>query len=488
MIAPIPNDYSLSPANATPHLVINHDVANDLDSSNAFEGPEKLLEVWFAPSPSALPASAKPTGLKAVASDTWVTMLDLVNCKILSVLESDSVDAYLLSESSMFVFPHKLILKTCGTTTLLLGLQRMLQIAASDAGFPFHNSKVLDDSALATPYRVFYSRKNFLFPDKQRGPHRSWKSEVRFLDDTFDGGSAYMVGKMNGDHWYLYMTNQMTQPPSSRNSLSGSPPRLRKIPTGTLDGAGRPEATDEDQHHDETLEILMTDLDPENAKQFYFSQEMADSEAVKAATKGDDEDGVFANADSDLHTAKPTDDIPSEGHALGSIVTESCGLANVFPTSAFPDARIDSYLFTPCGYSANGLVPPPPSSEPAATDGTPGPGQYWTVHVTPEPHCSFASFETNVPAGQGGLATAEVIDRVLNVFKPGRFSITLFDGGKNSDSAAKAAAVAQRLGDEIAGYRRIDGITHDFEDYDLVFRFYEREGWAKRTGTRVGEE
>ena len=138
-------------------------------------------------------------------------MLDLVNCKVLSVVESENIDAYLLSESSMFVFPHKLILKTCGTTTLLLGLRRMLRIAAVNAGFPAHNSPSLNEiKTAATPYRVFYSRKNFLFPDKQRGPHRSWKDEVKYLDDMFVDGSAYMVGKMNGDHWYLYLTTPNT--------------------------------------------------------------------------------------------------------------------------------------------------------------------------------------------------------------------------------------------------------------------------------------
>jgi S-adenosylmethionine decarboxylase len=399
----------------------------------------------------------------------------------------------------MFVWPHKLILKTCGTTTLLLGLKRMLQIAARDAGFPFHNVETLDDGALATPYRVFYSRKNFLFPDKQRGPHRSWKSEVKFLDDTFDGGSAYMVGKMNGDHWYLYMTDPATRPPSSRSSLSGSPPpRLRKMRTGTLDDTGRPDLSEVEhqQHHDETLEILMTDLDPENAKKFFFSQEVCDSDAVQAminprnAADGDDDDaGVFANADSDLHpsSAAAAPAHLSEGHAMGNVMTEACGLAGIFPKDVFPDASIDSYVFTPCGYSANGLVPPPPAEAVAQPTAAAAPGQYWTVHVTPEAHCSFASFETNVPAGQGGLATADVIERVLAVFKPGRFSITLFDGRQSSPAGARATA-AQRMGDDIPGYRRIDGITHDFEDYDLVFRFYEKEGWAKRTGTRVGEE
>lgn len=34
----VPNNYTFSPAEGTPHLTINHDVAAELDSSNAFEG------------------------------------------------------------------------------------------------------------------------------------------------------------------------------------------------------------------------------------------------------------------------------------------------------------------------------------------------------------------------------------------------------------------------------------------------------------------
>lgn len=34
----VPNNYTFSPSEATPHLTINHDVAADLDSAGAFEG------------------------------------------------------------------------------------------------------------------------------------------------------------------------------------------------------------------------------------------------------------------------------------------------------------------------------------------------------------------------------------------------------------------------------------------------------------------
>jgi S-adenosylmethionine decarboxylase len=88
-----------------------------LSSPGPFEGPEKLLEVWFAPSPDALPTSRRGSdhervngnrkglkegrgegyrGLRNVPRAVWEEMLDIVKCKVLSVVEGDEIDAYLL--------------------------------------------------------------------------------------------------------------------------------------------------------------------------------------------------------------------------------------------------------------------------------------------------------------------------------------------------------------------------------------------------------
>ncbi|CAI4212609.1 unnamed protein product [Parascedosporium putredinis] len=477
-------------------LTINHDVATDLDSTNAFEGPEKLLEVWFAPSPTDLPPSAQPTGLKAVSPETWKGMLDMVNCEVLSVLESDHVDAYLLSESSMFVFPHKLILKTCGTTTLLLGLQRLLHIAAVDAGFPFHNAKAATEiKAAATPYRFFYSRKNFCSPTSSADPTAA--------------GSRRST-----------LTPPVTPDEETTKALTGAP-RATKIPAGISHFV--PSSAEE--ACDETLEILMTDLDQENAKQFYLSHASAvasDRESAAAAqqqsgpTAGTENDlgevvDVFSNGcESDLHDhAKPGSEAPTttEGHTLGTVVSDNSGLSSIYPNSVYPDARIDAYMFSPCGFSANGVVPAPPSAKDDAEGGangeaanaagaTPSAAHYFTVHVTPEPNCSFASFETNVPSSPHGRSTAEIIEHVVNIFKPGRFSVTLFEGagkGENTAGNDESLALSRRRHitrhiEPVRGYRRVERIFHEFDDYDLAFRYYEREGWNGAVGTRVGED
>ncbi|KZZ95075.1 S-adenosylmethionine decarboxylase proenzyme [Ascosphaera apis ARSEF 7405] len=544
--------YLASSFEGIPSLTINHDATINLDSTNAFEGPEKLLEVWFASSPREM-NSIQPNGLKSVPVEIWTEMLDLVSCKILSVVSSPDVDAYLLSESSMFVWPHKLILKTCGTTTLLLGLPRILQIATQYAGFPGYVSPNSSSSlVLASPYRVFYSRKNYLFPDRQKGPHRSWADEVMTLDRYFLDGSAYLIGKMNGEHWYLYVTvpRMMLTPPASPPSerildgmdgdavtahgCRGSHGGCAGLIGG---GGGDPQC----ERKDETLEILMTDLDEENAKQFYLDHASAvaknryrylvrgkeDASFNKVLnlchTNGFTKFGNGSDSGSDYYVDDDDDDgkedcdsippeLTTEGHALGTVVAETSGLLDIYPPSKYPDARVDAYLFTPCGFSANGVVPAPDAKESGA--GT----HYFTVHVTPEPHCSYASFETNVPQGQNGRETHDIIQHVVSIFKPGRFTVTFFEAANSADMPTSGAGCRCCCGgccdggefcgedaaeveyemyrrrakarnakmDRIPGYHRTDRIVHDLEGYDLVFRHYERDDFVGG-GPRIGE-
>lgn len=204
-------------------------------SPGPFEGPEKLLEIWFAPSPNELPRVTRTLGnsleyrakkqgndgqerdwrgLRSVKREVWEDMLRVVKCQVLSVIEGEELDAYLLrsvfpvavphsllnlilirsdtrycpclthSESSLFIAPHLVILKTCGTTINLLGLTRIIEIAREYCGFEH-------------VHRCFYSRKSFFFPERQVGPHVGWKEEVDFLDGVFSE-SAVSLGPPGG--------------------------------------------------------------------------------------------------------------------------------------------------------------------------------------------------------------------------------------------------------------------------------------------------
>lgn len=89
-----------------------------------FEGPEKTLEVCFRTPDGVItapaePDPAEPIGLRRLTRNELDRICARARCTILSSVSNRYLDAYVLSESSLFVYPYMLVLKTCGTTTLL---------------------------------------------------------------------------------------------------------------------------------------------------------------------------------------------------------------------------------------------------------------------------------------------------------------------------------------------------------------------------------
>ena len=132
---------------------------------------------------------------------------------------------------------------------------------------------------------------------------------------------------------------------------------------------------------DQTLEIIMTKLDPEVMK--IFSKEVSSSAEDAAKV-------------SFFHSV-----------CLRFLHKSICKLQRSKIDTIFPNALLDGYLFDPHGYSVNAILPK---------------GHYFTIHITPEPNCSYVSFETNAPDSD----YPDLIRRVLNIFKPGQFIVTFF--------------------------------------------------------------
>ncbi|XP_074166196.1 S-adenosylmethionine decarboxylase proenzyme [Sminthopsis crassicaudata] len=322
-----------------------------MEAAHFFEGTEKLLEVWFY---RQQPDDGKGSGdLRTIPRFEWDKLLENVHCLIISVTKTDKQEAYVLSESSMFVSKRRFILKTCGTTLLLQALVPLLELAREYSGFDSIQS-------------FFYSRKNFMKPSHQEYPHRNFQEEVEFLNEIFPNGAAYCMGRMNSDCWYLYTLDF---------------PESRVI-----------------NQPDQTLEILMSELDPAVMDQFYMK------------------DGVTAND-----------------------VTRVSGIRDLIPGSV-----IDATMFNPCGYSMNGMK----------SDGT-----YWTIHITPEPAFSYVSFETNI----GQTSYDDLIRKVVEIFKPGKFVTTLFVN--QSSKCRTVFSSAQK----IEGFKRLDRQIAQFNDYNFVF-------------------
>lgn len=95
-----------------------------------------------------------------------------------------------------------------------------------------------------------------------------------------------------------------------------------------------------------------------------------------------------------------------------------------------------------------------------------------TIHITPEPDFSYVSFESNIPA----TSYAEVTERVLRTFKPGKFVVSIF---ANKESIASESPRELEQSDDCLGGFRTDYVREDvqycrFKNYDLSCAFYSK--------------
>ncbi|XP_016472419.1 S-adenosylmethionine decarboxylase proenzyme-like [Nicotiana tabacum] len=157
-----------------------------------FEGYEKRLEITFTEPP--MFTDPNGLGLRALTRSQLDSILEPACCTIVSHLSNTEFDSYVLSESSLFIYPLKVILKTCGTTKLLLSIPRILKLA--------EKFSLGVDS-------VKYSRGTFIFQNYQLTPHRSFSEEVAFLNLFFKNGHAYVLGDLSSlsRNWHVYVAN-----------------------------------------------------------------------------------------------------------------------------------------------------------------------------------------------------------------------------------------------------------------------------------------
>lgn len=351
-LVPGDDDSSSTQSDSSEHVAI----------PNSFEGPEKNLEIDFKVGVGA------SQGFRNVSRENIDAMLEAGQCQILSKISNEHIDAYVLSESSLFIYSHKIVIKTCGTTTLLLTIPFIKKYA----------------EALGMEIEwVSYSRKNYNFPEEQKYPHTSYQTEVEYLESFFPNGTAHVLGPLNHDHWYIYVwdaeEHETSKLPlqlpsiSERNPLKGTP------------GA-----------NESTLHVLMQDMHPSVAKRF------------------------FKNDDPTMTSRR---------------MTIESGIRDLVP-----GAVLDDFAFDPCGYSMNGILF----------------DAYYTIHITPESHCSYVSFETNARL----RCYDSLLKNVLRCFRPAKYSVSVY-----ADRAALEASKIQIFSNEVVAadddlnYKRKGGHT-----------------------------
>ena len=137
-----------------------------------FEGSEKKVEIFLREGPSIRPDRSR-----------WEQVVAQANATILSTISNEHFDAYLLSESSLFVYDDRVVMITCGTTTLAKAITAMM------AFIPRERIEFL-----------MYERKNEQQPDAQP----SVFDEDADLLQKHLPGAVFRFGKDRGNHVFLF--------------------------------------------------------------------------------------------------------------------------------------------------------------------------------------------------------------------------------------------------------------------------------------------
>lgn len=200
-----------------------------------FEGSEKKLEIIFSP-------NLEP--LRNKKDSFWSNVCHKADANIVSRFSNSFCDSYVLSESSLFVWNHRLLMLTCGKTSLVNVILHLLK-----------------KSKWSGIELLFYQRKNEFFPYHQK---------TSFLDDFKKinkkmKGKAYCFGVPDEHHFYLFHSGGQYRPSSS----------------------------------DRTIEILMYDLD-DSIKDLFFNASSAHE--IKNYLNLD---SIFNNAEVDDYIFKP---------------------------------------------------------------------------------------------------------------------------------------------------------------------------------------
>ncbi len=125
-----------------------------------FEGPEKKFELMV---------NENAPSLRSLDLLTWSAIVGAANATILSQKNYPQFDAYLLSESSLFVYDRQVTMITCGRTRLIEAVMMLL-----------------DQIGVETVSMLVYERKIEHFPALQ---HSSFLHDAQQLATQLDGRS-----------------------------------------------------------------------------------------------------------------------------------------------------------------------------------------------------------------------------------------------------------------------------------------------------------
>jgi S-adenosylmethionine decarboxylase len=127
---------------------------------------------------------------------------------------------------------------------------------------------------------------------------------------------------------------------------------------------------------------------------------------------------------------------------------------------------VHDHLFDPCGYSMNGVA---------------SKNCYWTIHITPEAHCSYVSFETNIRP----WSYAQLVSKVVSAFQPQRATMVV-QADKFSPVASTGLASASLDGYSITGQSMTqlsDQFTVQLVNYEAIDQSHDVGSWTSSSSS-----
>ncbi len=154
-----------------------------------FEGPEKKLEMVVTP---------EQPSLRSLGDELWRRVAEVAGAQVLSIMRNEECDAYLLSESSLFVYDDWFVMITCGQTTLIDACEELLRTVPPEA----------------VAFLV-YERKNEHYPEHQP---TSFYDDARRLQAMLPG-RAVRFGDEHGHYVQMFHTTRPFVPETSDPTL-----------------------------------------------------------------------------------------------------------------------------------------------------------------------------------------------------------------------------------------------------------------------------
>lgn len=196
-----------------------------------FDGPEKKCELWLLPG---------KRSLRALGYDFWASIVQHARAQILSHIHNEQCDAYLLSESSLFVYDHKCLMITCGQTDLAKAMNELILFLNKDDISQFVYERKIGHFPEQHPYQIeddykllsnHFKLERKVFNQEESSPIHFFSYEKSSFETEEDGTIEILMHDLNPEVFSLFSYDQ-------KNSFTGSDAyqKIKKLLNGfTID-------------------------------------------------------------------------------------------------------------------------------------------------------------------------------------------------------------------------------------------------------------